>query len=399
MTLIVSALPEDDQSVEFVERKGLGHPDSICDALAETLSRNLCRHYLDRFGTVLHHNVDKALLCGGSAAPRFGGGQVLQPIEIYLSGRAIANYGQASIAIDDIVVEGSRTWLRNNLHALDVDRHVRLHNAVRPGSRALNNLFERSFVEHAKPALANDTSIGVGYAPLSALESLVLRIEAALNSASRYTKHPAWGEDIKVMGVRRGKDVSLTIACAMIDRHLSNIDEYCAEIAAIHRMVEECACDQGFDDCKVRVNGADDPASDSVYLTVTGTSAEAGDDGEVGRGNRANGLITPYRPMSLEATCGKNPISHVGKIYNVVARQIAEAIVSTIAEVAAAQCFMVSAIGSPVNSPSTTHIRLRTHGGSPATRHQEAVADIVAFNLNGIPALLDRFVAGTVSLY
>jgi S-adenosylmethionine synthetase len=398
MTLIVSPLTEHGDPVEFVERKGLGHPDSICDALAETLSRNLCRHYLDRFGTVLHHNVDKALLCGGSSAPRLGGGQILQPIDIYLSGRAIANCGEASVPIDDLVVEGSRAWLRSNLHALDAARHVRLHNAVRPGSQALTDLFQRSRGEQSMP-LANDTSIGVGYAPLSALESLVLAIEARLNVRTQSMKHQAWGEDIKVMGVCRGNEVFLTIACAMIDRHLANIEAYCAETVAIRQAAEALAANHGFDNCQVRVNAADDAASGSVYLTVTGTSAEAGDDGEVGRGNRANGLITPYRPMSLEATAGKNPISHVGKIYNVVARQIAETIVSSIAEVAAVQCFMVSDIGRPVNSPLTTHIRLRTHDGSPPELHRETVADIVSSNLNSIPALLDRFVAGTVSLY
>ena len=86
---IISTLEsgEGEVEVEIVERKGLGHPDSICDALAETFSRNLCREYRRRFGEVLHHNVDKALLCGGSAAPAFGGGTVLSPINIYLAGR------------------------------------------------------------------------------------------------------------------------------------------------------------------------------------------------------------------------------------------------------------------------------------------------------------------------
>ena len=67
------------------------------------------------------------------------------------------------------------------------------------------------------------------------------------------------------------------------------------------------------------VNALDDPkASDEsgIYLTVTGLSAEQGDDGEVGRGNRVNGLITPSRAMSLEAAAGKNAVAHVGKLYN-----------------------------------------------------------------------------------
>src|SRR5271157_2165233 len=91
MVIILSSLATlipDEAEVEFVERKGLGHPDTLCDALAEEFSLSLSRFYLDRFGLILHHNVDKALLWGGQAQPAFGGGKILRPIEIYLSGRA-----------------------------------------------------------------------------------------------------------------------------------------------------------------------------------------------------------------------------------------------------------------------------------------------------------------------
>src|SRR5450756_525052 len=96
-SLVISDLGIADDIVEVVERKGLGHPDSICDALAETLSRSLCLEYRDRFGKVLHHNVDKALLSGGRAAPAFGGGSVLAPMNIYLAGRAVINVGNEVI--------------------------------------------------------------------------------------------------------------------------------------------------------------------------------------------------------------------------------------------------------------------------------------------------------------
>jgi S-adenosylmethionine synthetase len=396
--LVVSGHVPRDEPVEIVERKGLGHPDSICDALAENLSRNLCRHYLDRFGEILHHNVDKALLCGGTAEPAFGGGKVTAPIDIHLSGRAVGVAGNRSLPIDDIVIEGSRTWLRQNLHGLDVDRYVRLHNTLRPGSQALEHLFRRN-VASAGKVLANDTSIGVGYAPLSALELLVLRVEAVLNGRERALHHPAWGEDIKVMGIRHGMAASLTIACAMIDRHLAGIEQYRAETAAIRHKVQDLAAEHGFDDCRVAVNAADAADGSSLYLTVTGTSAEAGDDGQVGRGNRVNGLITPGRPMSLEAAAGKNPVSHVGKIYNVLARNIAEAIVSGIAEVASADCCMVSRIGSPVDEPAITYVRLVTRDGSPAAALQAPIGDIVARQMRGVTALLDRFVGGAVEVF
>ncbi len=398
MNLVVSARPPSHEPVEIVERKGLGHPDSICDALAETLSRNLCRHYLERTGEIQHHNVDKALLCGGDAIPAFGGGRVLAPIEIYLSGRATADTGNERVPVDDIAVEGSRAWLRDNLHAVDADRHVRVHSALRPGSKALAELYRRSRTGGSK-VLANDTSIGVGYAPLSALEFLVLRAEGLLNGRQRTSHHPAWGEDIKVLAVRRGRAVSLTIACAMIDRWLGGIDDYVAETTAIRRKVQDLAAEHGFDQCQVRVNAADNLEAASLYLTVTGTSAEAGDDGEVGRGNRVNGLITPGRPMSLEAAAGKNPVSHVGKIYNVVARNIAEALVSEVAEVACAECSIVSEIGKPVETPALTHVRLTTHDGSPAQRLESVVGEIVTRQTRDIGHLVGRFVAGTIQLF
>src|SRR5687767_10595383 len=77
-----------DQPVEVVERKGIGHPDTICDGIAERISVELCRYYLDHCGAILHHNVDKMLLCGGAARPAFGGGVIVEPIELYLGGRA-----------------------------------------------------------------------------------------------------------------------------------------------------------------------------------------------------------------------------------------------------------------------------------------------------------------------
>jgi S-adenosylmethionine synthetase len=169
--------------VEVVERKGLGHPDTLSDALAEELSHSLCRFYLDRFGRILHHNVDKVLLWGGSARPAFGGGEVLAPIELFLAGRATTEHAGASVPIEELAVEGSRALLRRRMHAFDADHHVRVHCLVRPGAGEL--------VDVHRHALANDTSCGVGYAPLSTLERVVLAVERRLNAPDTKLAHPA----------------------------------------------------------------------------------------------------------------------------------------------------------------------------------------------------------------
>ena len=394
---IISRLEHRDSELEIVERKGLGHPDTICDALAETFSRNLCREYRGRFGHVLHHNVDKALLCGGRAAPAFAGGTVLAPISIYLAGRAVVEVANDRIPIKEIAIEGSRAWIRANLHALDAERHVNIHELVQPGSQELKELFSR----HAQQdgPLANDTSIGVGYAPLSPLELLVLETEKLINQKNRSRQHLSWGEDVKVMGIRCGNTIQLTVACAMIGCHLAHIDDYLAQKAAIDKMVQKLAAEHGFSMCNIGVNTGDSPSEGSVYLTVTGTSAEAGDDGQVGRGNRVNGLITPCRPMSLEAAAGKNPVSHVGKIYNVVAREIATTVVKTVPEIVAAQCFIVSQIGMPITSPAILQVKLATRDEYPIAPLKKPVEEIAAHCFSHAPKLIDNFIEGTIAVF
>ncbi len=394
--IVISPLQAADD-VEIVERKGIGHPDTICDALAETLSRNLCQEYQRRFGEILHHNVDKALLCGGRAAAAFGGGSVVAPINIYLAGRAIIEVGNEVISIKEIAVEGSRAWLKANLHALDPDRHVRIEPVVQQASQDLSELFSRRGLSGI--ALANDTSFGVGYAPLSPLERLVLAIEKQINGRNRERDRPAWGEDIKVMAVRSADKVEITVACAMIGRFLANMDEYFEQKALLETLVRKLANEHGFPTCNVGVNTADSISPDGIYLTVTGTSAEAGDDGQVGRGNRVNGLITPCRPMSLEAAAGKNPVSHVGKIYNVLARDIAEAIVAAIPEIEGAQCLMVSRIGAPVTQPALVQIKIATREGVPIAELRKQVEGLVASRVARIPELIGGFVAGAVRVF
>ena len=355
MSIVVSELEgrsAAEQPVEIVERKGLGHPDSICDALAEEASLALSRYYLERFGSVLHHNVDKVLLRGGASRPAFGGGQVEEPIEVYLAGRATSRYRGVDVPVEELATGSARAWLEAHLRALDVQRHVRVHCLIRPGSSELVELFGR---QGGARRLANDTSMGIGFAPFTPLEGAVLATEEAL----RRPAAPERGEDVKVMGVRVDGRCELTVACAFVDRHLRDLDAYLdarLRVAADARDVAGRALGA---EPEVAVNAADDPAAGSVYLTVTGTSAEAGDDGQTGRGNRGNGLITPGRPMTIESIAGKNPITHVGKLYNVAAARIAEALVERVEEVREAHVLLVCRIGAPIEEPQVVHLRLR----------------------------------------
>jgi S-adenosylmethionine synthetase len=381
--------------VEIVERKGVGHPDTICDALAEALSVALSRFYLERFGAILHHNVDKALLWGGAARPRFGGGEVLEPIELYLAGRATAAVGDVRVPIDELVQETARDWLRRHIRHVDPVQHVRIHSLIRPTSADLAGLFAR---RHGAP-LANDTSFGVGYAPLDRLEQVVLAVEHSLNAPETKARHPALGEDVKVMGVRTGERIALTVACALVSRHVADLDDYRQAKAAIASLAVAAAQAAGAGEVEVAVNAADGDTESSVYLTVTGLSAEAGDDGQVGRGNRLNGLITPFRPMSLEAVAGKNPVTHVGKLYNLAAHRIGCALVAEVPGVVEAYCWLLGRIGTPIDAPQVADVKLRLADAAALEAVRPRALEVVQDNLRGIGTLWREIAGGGTTLW
>lgn len=389
--------PFSAQPVEIVERKGLGHPDTICDALAEELSHKLCNYYLDNFGLILHHNVDKALLWGGISQARFGGGKVSSPIEIFLAGRATSEYKGSRVPIEQLVEESCTNWLQENFHALDPGQHIKLHSLIRPGSSDLVELYLRQ--KATGIALANDTSCGVGYAPLSEVERLVLKIEQTLNADDCKTAHPESGEDIKVMAIGRDNHIELTVSCAFIDSYLLDIDDYVLKKQQLTALVENTARSLSNRDITVTVNAADNIAAGSLYMTVTGTSGEAGDDGEVGRGNRVNGLITPYRSMNMEAAAGKNPVTHVGKLYNIVASQIAAALVDEIDDVAEAYCTLVSRIGSPIKEPMIVDIQTYLVGNGSIKNIQQPVDAIVNEKLENIDQIGPLLASGAITVY
>ena len=352
--------PVEDMNVELVERKGLGHPDYIADSASEAASRALCKYYLKEFGTILHHNLDKTLLVGGQAYPRFGGGYVIEPIYIIVAGRATTEVktddGVVTVPFGSLIVKAVKDWIREHMRYLDPEEHVIVDYRVRKGSVDLVSVFEAG---KDKIPLANDTSIGVGYAPLSTLEKLVLETERMLNSREYKSRNPAVGEDIKVLGLRQDKKIKLTIAAATIDQLVRDVDEYLNVKEQIKEDVLDLAVKiTNEHDVEVYVNTADMPEKGIVYLTVTGTSAEHGDDGATGRGNRANGLIPPMRPISMEATAGKNPVNHVGKIYNVVAQRIADKIYHSLDGFREIYVEIVSQIGKPIDQPLITTIRV-----------------------------------------
>jgi S-adenosylmethionine synthetase len=387
-----NSLPVARFPVEFVERKGKGHPDTLSDRSSEELSIGLCQYYMENFGRVYHHNVDKCVLVGGQAQAWFGGGKVTEPINLILVGRAISEIDRRKVPIQEIAEQTTKNWLRKDMHFLDVEKHVTIGTKIRPGSVDLVKNYD---LEDEIP-LANDTSFGVWYGPNTETEDLVLNVEKELNSSEVKRRYPAIGEDIKVMGVRRGDQINLTIACAIISEYVKDERAY-EEVKEIVKDIAQKIADR-ITKMKVaiKVNTADNYAKKLYYLTVTGTSAEHGDDGQVGRGNRANGIITPFRPMTLEATAGKNPISHTGKIYNIVANKIVSQIIRDYPEIEQASCYIVSEIGKPINEPQAINLELFSKTNP---KLEKDIQSIVQENFEQLPTLWKEIVRREHSLF
>jgi len=393
----LNSTPVEEQQVELVERKGVGHPDSICDAIMEEISVALCQRYIETFGRIMHHNIDKGLLVAGITEPRMGGGKVIEPMRLVFGDRAISEWKGKSIPVDEIAIETAKRWFKENLRFVDPDRHVIYQSEIKPGSPELTDIFERETIG------ANDTSAAVGYAPMTETERIVLALERYLNSPGFKERFPESGEDIKVMGYRHNRKLILTIAMAFVDRFVESERQYFARkeeiVADIGGFIDKERLN--FDEVTIDLNTLDAPGrgEGGMYLTVLGTSAEGGDCGEVGRGNKVNGVIALNRPMSTEAAAGKNPISHVGKIYNLLSHRIAQHIYEKVPGIREVYIWLCSQIGRPIDQPLIASAQLILEPGVELEAIRRNVEETIERELADIYDFTERLTRGELTVW
>ena len=360
-----------EQRTEICERKGLGHPDTICDAIMDDISRALSQEYLKKIGSVMHHNVDKSLLVAGDVEVSFGGGKVLKPMLLVFGDRATFSVGSETVPVEEITIKTAKEWIRNNLRYVDPEKHVKYQVELKRGSQALTDIFQRK----DKILGANDTSAAVGFAPLTSTEQMVRDIEFYLNDSPFKSDFPETGEDIKVMGLREDDTLHLTVGMAFVDSYIDGEEKYFRLKDEVVEEIRKYVEPRVKMKVEVDLNTADRPGRGlgGLYLTVLGTSADGGDCGQVGRGNRVNGIIPLNRPTCSEAACGKNPVSHVGKIYNLLTYKIAEEVYQKVPGVKEVYVWLLSQIGRPINMPKVASAQLVLE---PNTRMKDVEAPV-----------------------
>lgn len=383
-----------EMDVEIVERKGLGHPDTICDSVMERISQALSAAYIERFGIILHHNCDKGLLVAGRVERRFGGGEVVEPMRLVIGDRATSSVGERQIDVGEIAVETAKAWFRENLRHVDPDRHLNYQVELKPGSEELTGLF----IGKIGMLGANDTSAAVGYAPLSETERLVLEAEHYLNSHMFKSNFPETGEDVKVMGVRTDRRLALTVAMPLLDRYVEGEAGYFRRKEAVYETLLSHLRGQkeGIHEVTVSLNTLDHQGAGmaGIYLSVLGTSAEDADAGEVGRGNQVNGLIALNRPRGSEAAAGKNPVSHVGKIYNVLTNLLANRIYTEIEGLRGVVVWLCSRIGDPVDRPQMVSVQIHLKPGIGIGDPVDPIRKIVSEELVRMPIFCKELAEG-----
>jgi len=390
--------PLDEKNFEIVERKGIGHPDTICDAIMDKVSVNLCKEYLEKFGAILHHNADKSLLVAGDTEPRFGGGQMKASMLLIFGDRATSDVNGVKIPVQEIAMQSAKSWIKENLRFVDPEKHLRYQVELKLGSPGLVDIFNRK----GKFLGANDTSAAVGYAPMTQTETIVLQTERFINSPDFKKRFPMAGEDVKVMGLRKNGDLYLTIGTAFVDKYVENEDAYFKEKAEIsdeiYRFVRERTT---FKNVSVQLNTLDvmGRGVNGVYLTVLGTSAESGDSGQVGRGNRVNGVFPLNRPLCSEAAAGKNPVSHVGKIYNLLTHHIANQVYNQVEGIREIYVWLLSKIGEPIDQPAfaTAHVVMKE--GSSFSDASHGIEQVIDYELENIDKFCEALAFGRLQIY
>jgi S-adenosylmethionine synthetase len=381
-------MPVTKRRIELVERKGLGHPDTICDSLVEVVALGLNRMYLEHLGVIAHYNVDKALLIAGQSLVRFGRGEVKRPARFIVGDRATFGIGGHRLPVEETAYNAIDAWLACNLPRLRP--HLTTSLMLAPGSEQLRSIFRRD--EREMPS--NDTSGASGYAPATPTEQIVLGVEQFVNGEDFKASFPDTGHDVKVFGLREDDRLSLTVAMPLLAEAVASESMYFQRKEEIVDALTGRFRDAPFK-LRWQLNNLDTAGrgEEGVYLTVTGTSVENADSGQVGRGNRANGLIAFSRPGGNEAAPGKNASAHAGKIYSVLSHRLAEQIQRGAPGLVEVCVHVATRIGEPVDRP-WVGVQVMLEDGIALADVEPAIREKVEAELDQLPDFRARLGRG-----
>jgi S-adenosylmethionine synthetase len=336
--------------VEVVERKGIGHPDTLADGIAELASIRYSRHCLEVAGAVLHHNLDKVAVLGGRAAFTDTDGVYDRPLRVVFGGRISTSFAGRPLPVREILQQAAVDHLRSALPGFDrvtlEVRHETTDSSKFPhwfAPRSLDDLPERPI------AFSNDTAYLVGSAPRTATETVALLAEAW------FRRLPWAGSDIKALAVRDGVAWTVTVCVPALAGYLASSAEFHETLTGaageLTVVLQERLRRRVSVVCNTR--GSRTGPLSGQYFTLSGSAVDYGEDGLVGRGNARTGVISGAHLAGNEATFGKNPAYHVGKVGGWLADEAARAVA---AEFGPCRVALLWRNGAPYDEPAFVEI-------------------------------------------
>jgi len=314
---------------------------------------------------------------------------------LILGDRATREADDITIPVEELAIQAAKDWIKSNLRFVDPDKHLRYKAELKPGSPELVDIFRRK----GRVLGANDTSGAVGYAPMTRLERVILKTERYVNSPMFKKKFPEAGEDVKIMGLRKNNGLNMTISVAFVDQYIKDEADYFRKKSNILEDITMFVkTNVTFDEINVDLNTLDVKGRGvrGVYLTVLGTSAESADSGEVGRGNRVNGVIPLNRPTCSEAAAGKNPVSHVGKIYNLLTHKIANSVYEQVPGLEKVYIWLLSQIGKPIDQPAIAAAQVVLQSGSSIESTRKSIEEVIDSELSNIDKFTNDLAHGRI---
>ncbi len=316
------------EEFEVVERKGVGHPDSLADALANEVSISYARHCLDTIGVIPHHNIDKLYIGAGHYKNDYGICERLSPVIVRINGRMSSNFGDTDLNIEHIQTSAVMNYMSHVMPTIKSEDIVVEPNATQ--HTKVPYWFNPRSIEDipdVKLPKANDTSVCVGHWPPTPTESIAYQLERYFWSEDAGFAKPRFkeiGQDIKIMVVRTSKALDATLCVPTMSLFTESFDAY-RKLIQVHEENLQVLADKLLEGTGLRVEVRVNPYQ-RQYMLGLGSCIECGEEGIVGRGNNINGIISTHRIHTLESWAGKNPIYHTGRVYGFMTAKIARAI-------------------------------------------------------------------------
>ncbi len=389
-----------EQNFELVERKGRGHPDTICDAIAEYCSRYYSQYFYNKYGKYAHHWFDKVMLIGGQSEINYGNGKLTIPYKVIVAGKCVRTFMGENVPLIDIFTKAAVIVLNSVLYDFDkkrdlivIDETVDFQGSSREKGRyrpaELKNLID----PNSKDKISNDCNILCSYGPFSNLEKIVLQVEKHFSDPTYRKKHPEIGSDIKLVGIRNYDKYKLLCNIPFIADFIDNYEKYANLSKEIVHEITMMIQDLYNIDCEVVFNPSD--RENKPYLTSKGSAADTGDVGVVGRGNRINGLISPMKCMSIEAPSGKNPIDHTGKLYGLLAKRIVERIISRLD--VSVEVWVYVCKSTPIDSPD--EIMVNIYNDKLSVDEENKIRESIKDELSNIYQYSNDFIFSDIELW